>query len=70
MAEYQAKNGITTMCPTSMTLNEEMLTDIFRAAASYQSREGADFAGIHMEGPFISAAKNVLKTRNLSIGRI
>ena len=31
MAEYQLKNGITTICPASMTFSEEQLTKIFES---------------------------------------
>lgn len=57
MAEYQLKNGITTICPASMTFDEERLAAIFSTAADYKSETGADLVGINMEGPFISMAK-------------
>lgn len=57
MAEYQLQNGITTICPASMTFSEEQLTAIFANAAAYQSTEGAALVGINMEGPFISMEK-------------
>ena len=57
MAEYQLQNGITTICPASMTFSEEQLTEIFAAAASYESKKGATLVGINMEGPFISMEK-------------
>jgi len=57
MAKYQLQNGVTAICPASMTLDVEHLKDIFSNAASYQSDEGAEFAGIYMEGPFLSAKK-------------
>lgn len=57
MAEYQLKNGITAICPASMTFSEETLSDIFKNAASYNSDKGADLVGINMEGPFISMEK-------------
>ena len=57
MAEYKMKNGITTICPASMTFSEEQLTDIFKNAASYENKKGATLVGINMEGPFISMEK-------------
>ena len=62
MARYQARNGVTTICPATMTYPEEKLTEICRAARAYNEREdvkriGASLVGIHMEGPFISHAK-------------
>ena len=57
MAQYQLANGITTICPASMTFSEEQLTDIFTNAAAYKSENGATLVGINMEGPFISMEK-------------
>ena len=57
MAEYQLKNGITTICPASMTFSEAQLAEIFSAAASYKNDKGATLVGINMEGPFISMEK-------------
>lgn len=57
MAEYELSNGITTICPASMTFSEEQLTDIFANAANYKSEKGATLVGINMEGPFISMEK-------------
>ena len=57
MAEYELSNGITTICPASMTFSEEQLTNIFANAANYKSEKGATLVGINMEGPFISMEK-------------
>lgn len=57
IAEYQGNNGITTICPATMTLSEEQLETICQAAKEYQSETGAILCGINMEGPFISTAK-------------
>ena len=57
MADYQLQNGITTICPASMTFSEEQLSAIFTNAASYSSEKGATLVGINMEGPFISMEK-------------
>ena len=57
MAEYQLANGITTICPASMTFSEAQLADIFANAAAYTSDKGATLVGINMEGPFISMEK-------------
>ena len=57
MAEYQMLNGITTICPASMTFSEEQLREIFTSAANYSSDKGATLVGINMEGPFISMEK-------------
>ncbi|SFR65635.1 N-acetylglucosamine-6-phosphate deacetylase [Anaeromicropila populeti] len=57
MAEYQAEHGITSICPATMTLPEEELEKIMQTAEVYESISGADFCGIHMEGPFLSAKR-------------
>lgn len=57
MAEYELENGITSICPATMTLAEEQLTEIAGAAASYDNAAGAELIGINMEGPFISLEK-------------
>lgn len=57
ISRYQARHGITAICPASMTLPIEKLTEIFKTAASYQSQTGAMFCGINMEGPFFSYEK-------------
>lgn len=58
IADYQLANGITAICPATMTYDEETLTGICRAAAAHvNGQKGADLVGINMEGPFISLAK-------------
>lgn len=57
IAEYEMANGITAICPASMTFPEEKLAEIFRNAAAYQAVKGADLVGINMEGPFIAMEK-------------
>lgn len=57
IGEYQLQNGITTICPATMSFTEDILTDICAAAASYTSETGAELIGINMEGPFIAPAK-------------
>ena len=55
---YERQHGITSCCPTSMTLPEDSLKDIFiniRSLGEY--REGATVQGINMEGPFLDPAK-------------
>ncbi|MDE7251764.1 MAG: N-acetylglucosamine-6-phosphate deacetylase [Acetatifactor sp.] len=61
MAEYEASVGVTGIVPATMTLGEDVLSGICRAAAEYygatDKKRGAGFYGIHMEGPFISSAR-------------
>lgn len=56
--KYEKSCGITSCCPTSMTLAKDMLIDIFKTTTEIEpSEELANIAGINMEGPFISASK-------------
>ena len=60
MAEYALENGITSICPATMTLGEDRLLKIAQAADAYRKaghQDGAELVGINMEGPFISMAK-------------
>lgn len=57
IAKYQAQNGVTTICPATMTLPEDKLTSICEAAATYDNEEGAILCGINMEGPYVSVEK-------------
>ena len=55
---YEKRNGITSYCPTSMTLGLDKLLAIFQTAVEAQNTpDGARIMGIHMEGPFLDAAK-------------
>lgn len=58
IAAYEAKNGITAICPATMTYPEDKLDGICKTAAAYQSGDDcAALVGINMEGPFISLEK-------------
>lgn len=63
MAAYELRNGITQICPATMTFSEEILTGICKAAAAYKAEQDAHprqlaiLEGINMEGPFISPAR-------------
>ncbi|MCI6610076.1 MAG: N-acetylglucosamine-6-phosphate deacetylase [Ezakiella sp.] len=56
IAKYNLENGTMQFCPTTMTLSEEELVEIFKVVGEYDD-EFAKVVGIHMEGPFISAEK-------------
>lgn len=60
IAEHQLRRGVTYLCPAAMTLPEESLTQICRTAATHRANvfTGAEVVGIHLEGPFLSPAKN------------
>lgn len=61
IAEYELKNGITSICPATMSLSEESLIAISKNAVSYRNAwkpEGTSrLCGIHLEGPFLSKEK-------------
>ncbi len=55
---YERAHGITSYCPTSMTVSKEELCTIFSTIFQIdQNKKLAKIAGIHMEGPFIAPAK-------------
>ena len=56
IADYEISHGITTICPATMTLSEAQLTGIMRTAKSF-AKTCRNFAGIYLEGPFISPSK-------------
>ena len=51
-----ACHGVTSFCPTTMTLDSERLNTIVAHIAGYKSK-GAKIAGINLEGPFIAMSK-------------
>lgn len=57
IADYELSQGVTSITPATMTMPEEVLTQVARAAAGFASGRGADLCGLYMEGPFISTAK-------------
>lgn len=55
---HYARNGVTSVCPTTMTLPVSELERIFSAIETFKGSEpGAYFHPINMEGPFISKEK-------------
>lgn len=64
ISAYELRNGITDICPATMTLGADTLTDILKTAAAFKKQQAknpgaaqADLIGVHMEGPFVSPAK-------------
>ena len=60
IAKYQLAQGVTTICPATMTLPDAETERILSAYAEYaekQYKDLADIAGLHLEGPFINAEK-------------
>lgn len=60
MAAGIAKNGVTSWCPTTMTIAKEDLVKAFDTARQVKAEKecyGAKILGIHSEGPFINPSK-------------
>ena len=58
MSAYLASKGVTSFCPTTMTLPPETLEKAFGIIAAAMGKEpGAYIQGVNMEGPFISREK-------------
>lgn len=58
MSESLVKKGITSFCPTSMTLSFEELLKIFQNVKEMKNKvQGAYIHGINMEGPYIAMSK-------------
>ena len=56
MSRYYAQKGVTSWCPTTMTLPEEELLTAMHAVRDFES-DGAQCVGVHLEGPFVSYEK-------------
>jgi N-acetylglucosamine-6-phosphate deacetylase len=54
MAKYEAANGVTAICPTTLTLSEESLSVACGELARAEAPDGAAIVGIYLEGPFVS----------------
>ena len=58
MSRYYARGGVTSWCPTTMTLKEPVLTAAMKAIRSFKRPEGgAKIAGVNLEGPFLCYEK-------------
>ncbi len=58
MSKWLARNGITSFCPTTMTLSVDTLKKCFGYISDTMGKEeGAYIHGINMEGPFIAPQK-------------
>lgn len=57
--QYEHSHGITSYCPTSMTLKKEEICKIFCKMKDWKDKEGMSrVVGFHMEGPFLDAEKS------------
>lgn len=65
ITSFELTQGVTSVCPATMTLPFETLSDICKNAAAYRKaqkagtgrEDAADLIGIHMEGPFLNVRK-------------
>lgn len=61
MSEGVAKNGVTSLCPTTMTVSMDQINkalDTVRTAKSEcKAWNGAEILGVNLEGPFINPSK-------------
>ena len=58
MSRYYARRGVTSVCPTTMTLDENTLTRAMAALRAFRRPEdGARYLGVNLEGPFLGRAK-------------
>ena len=53
MAEYERSCGVTSFCPTSMSLGKDALIKVFRSGKSVADK-CPQIYGFHMEGPFLN----------------
>lgn len=72
------RHGVTTFCPTMVSRPAKEMLHVASALAEMIDRgvEGADIAGIHVEGPFLSMSKRgsqdaeaILETIDLGLAR-
>lgn len=58
MSRYYAANGVTSWCPTTMTLKEPVLKKAMNVIRDFERpANGAKVVGVNLEGPFLCYAK-------------
>ena len=59
MAKFFASRGVSSFCPTTLTMGAEAIMTSVRTIHECQQRgaEGAEPLGVHLEGPYIDAGK-------------
>lgn len=55
MTAYQASHGVTALCPTTLSMPEDLLRQACGRIAESRNPVGADIVGINLEGPFLSS---------------
>ncbi len=56
MKRHMADHGVTSFCPTTVTMPQKALLTSIRAAKKNRLGMGAEILGVHLEGPFYAAA--------------
>lgn len=65
MSLFYASHGVTSFCPTTMTLKEPELTKACRTIRDFRRPAGgAKCAGVNLEGPFVSEEKRGAQNRD------
>lgn len=66
MTKQLAKNGVTSFCPTAMTLPIDRLVSIAETIVDFsqEQTEGSKIIGINFEGPFIAQSKKGAQNGN------
>lgn len=58
LLSYEYSHGITSYCPTSMSLEKDTLLSVFHAMKDWQDEPGlSNVIGLNMEGPFLDVDK-------------
>lgn len=57
LSQYYPTVGVTSWCPTTMTLSESTLTQAIKEVVAYKKPTGAKWAGLYLEGPFFHYSK-------------
>ena len=64
IVKYELSNGITSVCPTTMTIDENDLIDVMRRISEVSCEMSGSIVGINMEGPFISHEKKAAQNES------
>ncbi len=75
IGQAKLKEGVTSICPTTLTLSEEQLSTALQHIENYRKNPtGAEVIGTHLEGPYVSpeclGAQNPAYQRNPDIEEI
>lgn len=65
MSEFYARNGVTTLFPTSMSENHDNIMRMIEEVKKARKNAKINFAGIHIEGPYINTNRRGVHDPNL-----